>query len=644
MRNQFAGWRQIVFPRGQGKHAAFGLLLVAYALLFSWLAVRRHETFHTGNDLAVFSQVVWNTTQGRPFETSLVAEATNFLGQHFSPILALFTPVYALWPDARLLLIAQAVIMALGAVPIYAYAGRRLGGTQWGLGVATAYLLFPAVHFVTLAEFHPIAFATPLLGFAAYALLVRRYRAFFLCFALAFLIKEEIGLILAGVGPFLILVRRRIRLGMALSAIGVLLTWLLLYVVIPGLARPGYGYTFAHRYDYLGENVTDIVVHLVAHPRMILPYVLIWPKALFLAQLLGPLALLPLLAPGTILLSAPTFGYLLLSDYPFQYSIQHQYTAPLIPFLFLATVDGLHRLRRWGQAQGHDWRTLGVGALLAATIVGYGLWSPAPLGGSYRPADYAVTEHVIVGHQMLARIPPQASVGSEWKFYPHLSNRRGLGDLLNPRFSPVDYVLVDRPPGAVSAPQYPHVLLPPAGTVPSYPLFEQVSGEDGYSLTRYVQDLPLDQPVDLLFGDAVRLVALGWLDGPSVRAGQSARLVFAWQATRQLDRRYVFFVHLLGRADRRATLVAQDDRELGGGTFPTTLWDEWGGDKLLADEYTLRIPEDLPPGDYDVATGVYPRDGGPPLLGANSQGRTLAAEVVIGVLHVRPASRAEDGN
>lgn len=644
MMNHNAGWRQIFPRREQGKHAAFGLLLVAYALLFSWLAVRRHETFHTGNDLAVFSQVVWNTTQGRPFETSLVAEATNFLGQHFSPILALFTPLYALWPDARLLLIAQAVIMALGAVPIYAYAGRRLGGAQWGLGVATAYLLFPAVHFVTLAEFHPIAVATPLLGFAAYALLVRRYRAFFLCFALAFLVKEEIGLILAGVGPFLILVRRRIRLGIALSAIGILLTWLLLYVVIPGLAHPGYGYTFAHRYDYLGENVTDIVIHLVAHPQMILPYVLIWPKALFIAQLLGPLALLPLLASGTMLLAVPTVGYLLLSDYPFQYSIQHQYTAPLIPFLFLATVDGLHRLCRWGQARGHDWRTLGVGALLAATVAGYGLWSPAPLGGSYRPADYAGTEHVVIGRQILAKIPPQASVGSEWKFYPHLSNRRGLGDLLNPRFSPVDYVLVDRPPGATSAPQYPHVLLLQAGTAPVYPLFEQIAGEDGYTLARYVRDIPLDQPVDVLFGDAVRLVALGWPNGPSVRAGQSADLVLAWQATRHLDQRYVFFVHLLDRADGRVTLIAQDDRELGGGTFPTTLWDEWGAGKLVADAYTLRIPDDLPPGDYDLTAGVYPRNGGPSLAGSDGRGTSLGNEVFVGILHVRPASRAEDKN
>ncbi len=612
--------------------------MVVYALLFSFLSLRLHHTFHTGNDLAVFSQVVWSTTRGHPFETSLVAEATNFLGQHFSPILALFTPLYAIRPDARILLVSQTIIVALGALPLYAYAARKLSGPRWGLGIAIAYLLFPAVHFVTLDEFHPISFAIPLLGFAAYSLLIRRYRAFFLVFAVAMLVKEETALILAGMGLFIFFVQRRFRLGIVTTALGVGLAGLLLYVVIPGLARPGYGYVFTHRYDYLGENVTDIVFHLVTRPQMVLPYLLIWPKALFLIQLFGALSLLPLLAPGTLLMALPTFVYLLLSDYPFQYSIQHQYTAPLIPILFLATIDGLHRLHRWGQGHGHDWRVPGMGMLLGSALIAFALWSPAPLGGAFDPSDYAITPHVETGYRLLAQIPAQASVASDWKFYPHLSNRPVLGDLLNPRVSPVDFVLVDQPPGYVSAPLYPHVLLPKAGQPLVYPLFQVVAQEDDYILSRYRRDIPITQKIDARFGDAIRLVAMGWISEPSVPAGQPARLVLVWQATRHLDERYVFFVHALRIRGQEASLVAQDDRELGGGLFPTTKWDEWGTEKLLADEYTLDVPPALPAGEYTLTAGVYPPGGGPNLTGIDRQGNVVGSEVYIGMLHVTPSS------
>jgi len=616
-------------------------MVAGYVALFSWLSLRKHETFHTGNDLAVFAQVVWNTTQGRLFETSLVAEATNFLGQHFSPILALFTPLYFLWPDARLLLVAQALIVALGAVPIYAYASRKLGGSPPALIVAAAYFLFPATQFVTLDEFHPISLAIPLLSLAGYALLTRRYRSALVIMAVSLLVKEEMAIVLAGMGLFVLLAHRRVRLGALMTAAGGVAAWLLLYVIIPGLAKPGYAYVFTNRYDYLGENLTDIVVHIVTEPQLVMPQLLAWPKTLFLVQLLGPLAFLPLLAPATLFLAVPTFAYLLLSDYPFQYSIAHHYTAPLIPLLFLAAVDGLDRLIRCGQAQGRDWRMAGRGLLLTGTLLGFLLWAPAPGGGRYDPTAFTITAHSKAGQRILRQIPAEASVAAEWKFYPHLSNRRMLGDLLNPRFSPADYVLVDRAPGGTSAPEYPHVLLPPRGGLYSYPLFETVAKEDGYILSRYIRDLPLEQPADVLFGDRVRLVAWGWLAGPNVHAGGETRLVLAWQATRHLNQRYAFFVHLLNRTGPGATLLAQDDRELGGGVYPTTMWDQWGEDKVLADEYTLTIPEGLAPGSYPLTVGVYPQRTGLALTGTDAQGRVLGNEVFLTTVRVLSPPRGD---
>ena len=61
---------------------------------------------------------------------------------------------------------AQAVAVALGALPVYWLARKHLGSERAALGFALAYLLYPPTQWLTLNEFHPVALACPLLLFA----------------------------------------------------------------------------------------------------------------------------------------------------------------------------------------------------------------------------------------------------------------------------------------------------------------------------------------------------------------------------------------------------------------------------------------------------------------------------------------------
>jgi uncharacterized membrane protein len=71
-----------------------GLIALAraavYFLVYSTLSVLRHESYHSsGFDLGLFDQVFWNTTQGRPFESTMsqaLPVPHSLLGDHFSPI------------------------------------------------------------------------------------------------------------------------------------------------------------------------------------------------------------------------------------------------------------------------------------------------------------------------------------------------------------------------------------------------------------------------------------------------------------------------------------------------------------------------------------------------------------------------------
>ena len=65
-------------------------LAAVYFLVYSTLAGLRHEPYDSfGFDLSLFDQVFWDTTQGRPFESTMsqgLPVPHSLLGDHFSPI------------------------------------------------------------------------------------------------------------------------------------------------------------------------------------------------------------------------------------------------------------------------------------------------------------------------------------------------------------------------------------------------------------------------------------------------------------------------------------------------------------------------------------------------------------------------------
>ena len=58
------------------------------------------------------------------------------------------------------------------------------------------------------------------------------------------------------------------------------------------------------------------------------------------------------------------------------------------------------------------------------------------------------------------------------------------------------------------------------------------------------------------------------------------------------------FLHLIGPAG----LVAQDDHPPEGGFYPTDAWDVG---ELVEDNYTLQLPDQIPPGEYWLSVGLY---------------------------------------
>ena len=190
---------------------------------FSALSILRHRAFSTGRfDLGNMVQAVWSTAHGHPLQiTSLRGDQISRLGAHFDPVLAAFAPLWLVWPSPDLLLVGQAIAVALGALPVYWLARKHLGSERAALGFALAYLIYPPTQWLTLNEFHPVALACPLLLFAFWYLDEDRLVPFAVFGLLAATTKEEIAFVVAGLGLWYAFAHRRRLEGAAIFATGV---------------------------------------------------------------------------------------------------------------------------------------------------------------------------------------------------------------------------------------------------------------------------------------------------------------------------------------------------------------------------------------------------------------------------------------
>ncbi|MEU9833625.1 DUF2079 domain-containing protein [Streptosporangium sp. NPDC048047] len=344
-----AGGSVADFARGR-RHGLILTALVALATTaYSVLSLVKFATFKVSIfDLVIFDQAVRGYAHFGPPATPSVGMTYGLgmdflqLGDHFSPILAVLAPLYWLYDDPRTLLVAQAVLLALAAIPIHRYAERRLGPVPAHL-VAAAYLVSWPVAQAAGFDFHEVAFV-PLLS----AIMIERFDAgrpaWGVVAALGLLlVKEDMGLLVAGFGVYLFLTRRRLQgAAFVFFSLGALV--MIRGVLMPMAGSPPSGFHWA--YGAWGASLGEVVLAVARDPagalwQMVSPEV----KVDTLAFLLWPVLLTALASPLT-LVAVPLVVERFLSDRPQWWGTDFQYNAFVVGILFCAGADGVHRLRR----------------------------------------------------------------------------------------------------------------------------------------------------------------------------------------------------------------------------------------------------------------------------------------------------------
>jgi uncharacterized membrane protein len=413
----------MILLRARSPRLLLWIAVAAYAVGFSALSILRHRAFQTGRfDLGNMVQAVWSTAHGNPLQiTGLRGDQISRLAAHFDPILIALAPLWLVWPSPDLLLVVQAIAIALGALPVFWLGRKHLRSERAGLGFALAYLLYPATQWLTLNEFHPVALATPLLLFAFWFLDDDRLVPFALCAIAAAASKEEIGLVVAGFGIWYALARHRVGVGLVIAALGLAWSVIAIAVVIPHFHTAGES-DFYGRYSEVGGSPAGIVKTTFTHPSRIAHAAFTGRDLRYVLQLVLPLAGLSLLAPLVLIAALPELALNLLSATPTQTSIHFHYTAGLIPPLVIAAVLGAKRLSRWTIP-------VAMAVVLAALAGSYRLgpvpaWREVPGGSRFQATAAHVTEHDRIAAKALRLIPKTVVVSATNTLGGHLSARR----------------------------------------------------------------------------------------------------------------------------------------------------------------------------------------------------------------------------
>ena len=228
--------------RSTAPYLLLGLLFLAgYAVLT--ISHYRHEAALPPGTARVMQEIHGYASLSAP-DITVHGARVNALGLHFSPMLALLTPLYWVFPDALTLLLVQAALFAGSVTVVAATAGRLWGGhgrTQArgrALLLGTAYGLSWGLQSAVGTDFRVTCFAVPLVALSLRNVLLERWqRAGLWALPLVF-VQEDLALTVAVIGLVLVL-RRRWASGATLAGFGVAALLIIVDWLIPHFGTGG---------------------------------------------------------------------------------------------------------------------------------------------------------------------------------------------------------------------------------------------------------------------------------------------------------------------------------------------------------------------------------------------------------------------
>jgi uncharacterized membrane protein len=398
------------------------ILVGGWGLIYSVYAVARHHIFETtAYDLGIFFEAVRGWAHlGLPIVPVKGVHdhlGANFdlLGDHFHPLLAVLAPTYWIWPHPEVLLVDQALLIAVSAVPVWAFVQRLLGPRSAYLWT-TAYLTYWGLQEAIAFDFHEIALAVPLIAFAIERVQAKRFVAATIAVLLLLLVKEDLALLVAFFGIYFAIKGRR-ALGAGITAGGVLG-----YVVITRIFLPYYagGHGFMYwSYDALGPNLPSALGFMLRHPlrtvQLFFTPSVKWHTMLWIFVPFGFLTF----GSSTLILLVPLLAERFFSSGSQYWVTGYHYTATAAPIVAMGAAEGLARLlpllrKHSVRDQVARWVPIAVATAGVALIAYF------PLHELFLPRLWSDGGRVAAAHAAVDTVPRGVTVEATDRLQPHL--------------------------------------------------------------------------------------------------------------------------------------------------------------------------------------------------------------------------------
>ena len=430
---------------------AAGLIFFILTLI---LSLHRHYTFYSSYDQGIFNQVFWNGLHGRFFESSLSSQlSTNVvhqgevpevyyhrLGQHFTPALLLWLPLYALFPSPATLSVLQVTLVTAAGLVLYILA-RQYVQPNLATLITVSFYCANAVIGPTLSNFHDIS-QIPLFMFGLLLAMEKRcWWVFGILAVLILAVREDAGVGLFGVGFYMILSQRYPRMGLAVCTISFGYMILLTNLIMPLFSDDVSQRFMMERFGQYAEGneapTLEIIWGMISNPWRLLRE-LIDPPNRTLNYLLGqwlPLAFVPAVAPAAWMIGGFPLLKLFLAQGDSVLAINIRYAMTVVPGLFYGAIIW------WSKHQELFnkvlFRRFWILCISLTLIFSFTSSSSALnrafyflLPDSFNPWVYISLpqqwHHVAQMRPLLAQIPPNASVSATTYIIPHLSSRREI--------------------------------------------------------------------------------------------------------------------------------------------------------------------------------------------------------------------------
>ncbi|PFG39996.1 putative membrane protein DUF2079 [Georgenia soli] len=460
-----AGRRRSAVRRSDGPWVPWLVAAVA-AAVYSTFAVTQWRRLEVPSwDLGIFTQLAKAYSRLEAPVVTIKGAGFNLLGDHFHPLLVVLGPIYRLFPSGLTLLIVQALLLALSAVPLTAVA-RELLGPRRGAALGVAYAFSWGLQGAVAVQFHEIALAVPLLALSLAAFLRARWWACALWAAPLVLVKEDLGLTVAVLGLViwwrsisagraawprraLQAVRgdRQAQVGAGLAAWGVVWFVLAIGVVLPAL-NPRGTYDYYDRVATEGRTgVLDLLLGALAPAEK-------WVTVLLLVLAAGVVGV----RSPLVWLWVPTLAWRFVGEVEHYWGWEWHYSAVLMPVAAAALLDavaGPPAARRTGRApvtgpagSGQlrapagrgGWASAAVALALATTV---GMTVTTPVARLADPVTYQPSPRLDGARAAVDAVTPGSTVESDIYLMAYLVPRAQVYWVGNHGNPAPDYLVLD---------------------------------------------------------------------------------------------------------------------------------------------------------------------------------------------------------